>query len=72
MNTALCVDSDRPLFESTYVEDELVIPYDRQAILSEMHDSGRVSGERYEDSGIIVTYRAEPETIARLKSKLSK
>lgn len=60
------------IFEATYVEHELVIPYDRQAVLSEMHDSGRVADERYEDSGIMVTYRAEPETIARFKSKLAK
>ena len=50
----------------------MVVPYTRQAVLSEMHDSGRVAAERYEDSGIFVTYRAEPETIARFKSKLSK
>ena len=60
------------IFEATYVEEELVVPYTRQAVLSEMHDSGRVASERYEDSGIFVTYRAEPETIARFKSKLSK
>lgn len=39
---------------------------------SEMNDSGRVAGERYGDSGIFVTYRADPETIARFASKLSK
>ena len=60
------------IFEATYLEEELVIPYDRQKILSEMHDSGRVMGERYEDSGIIVTYRAESDTLARFKSKLAK
>ena len=60
------------IFEAVYVEEELVIPYDRQKILSEMHDSGRVMGERYEDTGIIVTYRAEPDTLARFKSKLAK
>jgi len=60
------------IFEATYVEEEMVIPYDRQAVLSEMHDSGRVAAERYEDNGIFVTYKAEPETIARFKSKLSK
>jgi GTPase len=59
------------IFEATYVEEELVVPYDRQAVLSEMHDSGRVAAERYEDSGIFVTYRAEADTIARFKSKLA-
>ncbi|NVL73405.1 hypothetical protein HWN77_28010, partial [Escherichia coli] len=60
------------IFESTYIEEEMVIPYDRQAVLSEMHDSGRVAEERYEDGGIAVTYRAEPEPIARFKSKLAR
>jgi GTP-binding protein HflX len=60
------------IFEASYVEGELVIPYDRQAVLSEMHDHGRVVGQRYEESGIIVTYRAEPETLARFRSKLSR
>ena len=60
------------IFESAYLEEELVIPYDRQKILSEMHDSGRVMGERYEDSGIVVTYRAEADTLSRFKSKLAK
>ena len=60
------------IFEAAYVEEELAIPYDRQAILSEMHDSGRVGDQRYEEAAIMVTYRAEPETIARFKSKLSK
>ena len=60
------------IFEARYLEEELVIPYDRQNILSEMHDSGRVMGERYEETGILVTYRAEPDTLARFKSKLAK
>ncbi|WP_146647792.1 GTPase HflX [Labilithrix luteola] len=60
------------IFEATYVESEFVIPYDRQAVLSEMHDSGRVSAERYEENGVIVTYRAEPEVIARFRSKLER
>ncbi len=60
------------IFESTYIEEEIVIPYDRQKILSEMHDSGRVMGERYEEAGVFVTYRAEADTLARFKSKLAK
>lgn len=57
-------------FEASYEETELVIPYDRQAILSEMHDNGRVVEEKWEEQGAIVKWRAEPETIARIKSKL--
>jgi GTP-binding protein HflX len=60
------------IFEATYIEAELLIPYDRQAVLSEMHDFGRVADERYEEHGIVVAYRTEPDTLARIQSKLSK
>ncbi len=71
-DVALIRDRIIAIFEASYVEDELTIPYDRQAILSEMHDFGRVGDQRYEDAGIVVTYRADADTIARLKSKLAK
>jgi GTP-binding protein HflX len=58
------------LFEAKYIETEIVVPYTRQAVLSEMHDAGRVEAERYEEAGIFVTYRAEPETVARFQAKL--
>ena len=57
-------------FEASYDETELTIPYDRQAVLSEMHDNGRVVEEKWEEAGVIVKWRAEPETIARIKSRL--
>jgi GTP-binding protein HflX len=71
-DVALIRDRIIAIFEASYVEDELTIPYDRQAVLSEMHDFGRVGDQRYEDSGIIVSYRADADTIARMKSKLAK
>jgi GTP-binding protein HflX len=58
------------IFEAAYEEIELVIPYDRQAVLSEMHDSGRVVDERWEERGVTVTWRAEPEAIGRVRSRL--
>jgi len=51
---------------------ELVVPYDRQRLLSEMHDSGRVVEERWEEQGVVVRWRAERETIARVKSRLAR
>lgn len=60
------------IFEDSYVEAEFVVGYDKQSVLSEMHDEGRVSDERYEEAGIFVTYRAEADTIARFKSRLAK
>jgi GTP-binding protein HflX len=58
------------IFEAAYEEIELVIPYDRQAVLSEMHDSGRIIEERWEENGVIVRWRAEPEAIGRVRARL--
>ncbi len=58
------------LFEAAYEEVELVIPYARQGILSEMHDAGRVLEETFEESGIVVRWRSEPEAIGRVRAKL--
>ncbi|MDF2691973.1 MAG: GTP-binding protein related to HflX, partial [Labilithrix sp.] len=58
------------IFEAAYEEIEVTIPYDRQAVLSEMHDSGRVVEERWEEAGVIVRWRAEPEAIGRVRSRL--
>ncbi len=60
------------IFEATYSEAELLVPYDRQAILSEMHEAGRVADERYDEAGVTVRFRAEPETIARVLSLLAR
>ncbi len=60
------------IFEAAYEEVELVVPYDRQRLLSEMHDSGRVVEERWEEQGVVVRWRAERETIARVKSRLAR
>ena len=59
------------IFERGYEEVELTIPYDRQGILSEMHDAGRVLEEKWEEAGVIVTWRADTESIGRVRSKLA-
>jgi GTP-binding protein HflX len=60
------------IFEATYAEAELVVPYDRQAVLGEMHEAGRVDDARYDESGAAVRFRAEPETIARFRALLAR
>ncbi len=58
-------------FEEDYESAELVVPYDQQRLVSEMHEHGRVEEERYEDTGVVVRFRADREVIERLRSKLS-
>jgi GTP-binding protein HflX len=60
------------IFEASYEEVELVVPYDRQGLLSEMHDSGRVVEERWDETGVVVRWRADRETVARVVSRLSR
>lgn len=58
------------LFAAAYVEEDILVPYSRQALVSEMHEAGAVAAQRYEENGVIVTVRGEPEMVARFKAKL--
>jgi GTP-binding protein HflX len=58
------------IFEAGYEEIEVTVPYDRQGILSEMHETGRVLEEKWEEPGVIVRWRADGESIGRIRAKL--
>jgi GTP-binding protein HflX len=58
-------------FESSYVTAELLVPYSGQGLVSEMHESGRVEKEAYEEDGVHVRFRGDPETIGRFREKLT-
>ena len=60
------------MFESSYVEAEFLVPYDRQGVISEMHETGRVAEESYEETAVRVRFLGEPSAIARLRSMLSR
>jgi GTP-binding protein HflX len=57
-------------FEARYVEGEFVVPYARQALVSEFHESGRVVETNYDEDGVRLRFRADAETLDRLKKKL--
>jgi GTPase len=59
------------IFETEFVEAELVVPYDRQRWVSEMHEAGRVLEERYEEQGVVVRLRADPQTVEKLRARLA-
>ena len=59
-------------FEAGYEETELDVPFEKQAVLSHMHESGRVVSETWSESGAHVVWRAEPEAIARVRAMLSR
>ncbi|GAC1537906.1 MAG: GTPase HflX [Polyangiales bacterium] len=60
-------------FDRTMMEDaELVVPYGRQALVSEIHESARVLEETYDDRGALLRVRAVPATLARIRTALAK
>jgi GTP-binding protein HflX len=58
-------------FETEMVEDQLVLPYAKQALLSEVYENTHVLSEEYDASGRIIKVRGLPGTIARLRSTLA-
>jgi GTPase len=59
-------------FESRYAEAELCVPYTEQRLVSEMHEQGRVVSEKYEDDGVKVVFRSDPEVVDSFRAKLSR
>ena len=57
-------------FEREMVEDELLVPYARQRVMSEIHASCRVLTEAYDEHGTRLRVRARPEVVARLRADL--
>jgi GTP-binding protein HflX len=59
-------------FESRYAEAELSVPYSEQRLVSEMHEQGRVVSERYEEDGVKVCFRSDPEVLDAFRARLSR
>jgi GTP-binding protein HflX len=59
-------------FESRYTEAELCVPYSEQRLVSEMHEQGRVVSERYEEDGVKVLFRSDPEVLDSFRARLSR
>ena len=57
-------------FEREMVEDELLVPYAQQRVVSEIHASCRVLAEAYDQAGTRLLVRARPEVVARLRAAL--
>jgi GTP-binding protein HflX len=58
-------------FEASYAEAEFLVPYAQQALVSEFHESGRVVETGYDEHGVRLKFRADAETLDRLKKKLA-
>jgi GTP-binding protein HflX len=58
-------------FEASMVEDELVLPYSKQGMLSDVYENARVLSEDYDATGRIMKVRGLPGAIARLRRTLA-
>jgi GTPase len=58
-------------FEAAMVEDQLVLPYAKQGLLSDVHENARVLSEEYDITGRIMKVRGLPGAIARLRRTLA-
>jgi GTP-binding protein HflX len=58
-------------FEDRYETADFLVPYAMAALLSELHESGRVQDTSYEETGTRVAFRADPDTVARFRAKLA-
>jgi GTP-binding protein HflX len=58
-------------FEAAMVEDQLVLPYAGQALLSDVYENTRVLSEDYDTTGRIIRVRGLPGAIARLRRTLA-
>src|SRR5438445_491390 len=54
-------------FEARMVDDELVVPYAKQALLGEVYENARVLAEDYDEGGTRLRVKALPAAIARLR-----
>ncbi len=59
-------------FEARMELAELVVPYAKQALVSEVYDSARVLLETYDEAGAHLSVRAEPAVLARLRTLIEK
>jgi len=58
-------------FEAAMVDDQLVLPYAKQGMLSDIYENARVLSEDYDTTGRIMKVRGLPDAIARLRTNLA-
>jgi len=58
-------------FEDAMVEEQLVLPYAKQRLLSDVYEHARVLSEDYDATGRIITVRGLPGAITRLRRTLA-
>jgi GTP-binding protein HflX len=57
-------------FEDKMVEDDVFVPYDKQALLGAIYENARVVAEEYDDRGTRLRVRGLPAAIRRLRHRV--
>lgn len=57
-------------FESDMITDDLFIPYTAKGMVGEVRTRMRVLGESYDDKGVTLKVRANPDMLAQIQKKL--
>ncbi len=55
-------------FEAMMVDEDLLVPYARQALIGTVYEAARVIGEDYDEAGTRLRIRALPGAVAKLRS----
>jgi GTP-binding protein HflX len=58
-------------FEKSLEQADLFVPYAKQAVVSQIHETTRVNAERYDEEGTHLRVLGEPAAIARLRTLLA-
>ncbi|MCC6558532.1 MAG: GTPase HflX [Polyangiaceae bacterium] len=59
-------------FDADMIDGELLLPYGKQGLLSEVYESARVVSEEYDEAGAHLKVRAHPAALERLRSLLAR
>ncbi|HVW29708.1 MAG TPA: GTPase HflX [Polyangiaceae bacterium] len=57
-------------FESSMIEDEILVPYAAQKLVGEIYETARVISEAYEEGGVRFRLKGSPAIVARLRQRL--
>jgi GTP-binding protein HflX len=58
-------------FERSMADAELLVPYERQALIGQVYEQARVVSERFDEAGRHLTVRALPAAVTRLQRLLA-
>lgn len=59
-------------FEEDMVDEEVFVPYSAKGIIGEIRSRMRVLNEKYDENGVILSVRASPENLKKIKGQITR